>query len=86
MSQSRGNAEEASDGADDGIVTATPAYVPLRLTFSKRLLIVSTITLTCLILVCAGGVTELLISHQHEEFAQQFSAQREALKEEVDRR
>ncbi|MDF3079886.1 ATP-binding protein [Burkholderia sola] len=86
MSQSRGNAEEASGGADDGIVTATQAHAPLRLTFSKRLLIVSTITLTCLILVCAGGVTELLISHQHEEFAQQFSAQREALKEEVDRR
>lgn len=86
MSQSRGNAEEASGGADDGIVTATQAYAPLRLTFSKRLLIVSTITLTCLILVCAGGVTEFLISHQHEEFAQQFSAQREVLKEEVDRR
>ena len=86
MGQSRGNAQEASGGADDGIVPAAQAYVPLRLTFSRRLLIVSTITLTCLIVVCAAGVTELLISHQHEEFAQQFSAHREALKEEVDRR
>lgn len=86
MGESRGNAEEASTGSNDRTQTADSVYAPLRLTFSRRLLVVATITLTCLIVVCAAGVTELLISHQHEEFAQQFSAQREALKEEVDRR
>lgn len=72
----------ASGSANDGV----SADAPLRLTFSRRLLVAATVTLTCLIVVCAGSVTELLISHQHEEFALRFSAHREALKEEVDRR
>lgn len=86
MRPSRGDADEISGSSGQQECVAAQAYAPFRLTFSKRLLIVATITLTCLIVVCAAGVTELLISYQHGEFSQRFSAQREALKEEVDKR
>lgn len=84
--------EQPSNGADEGHdissevpPTAGHAKTPLRLTFSRRQLVAVTIALTSLLVACAVGVTELLISHQHEEFAQRFSARREAVKEEVDR-
>ncbi|MGZ0002883.1 ATP-binding response regulator [Burkholderia gladioli] len=86
MGPSRGEADQVSESSGQQECVAEQAYAPFRLTFSRRLLIVATVTLTCLIVVCAAGVTELLISHQHGEFSQRFSAQREALKEEVDKR
>ncbi|MPV70267.1 ATP-binding protein [Burkholderia sp. BE17] len=86
MEKVRDAADEKSDSSSEGVLAVEHIYAPLKLTFSRRLLVVASITLTCLIVVCAAGVTELLISHQHEEFAQQFATHRETLKEEVDRR
>ena len=84
--------EQPSNGADEGPdisreVPPTGGHpkTPLRMTFSRRQLVAVTIALTSLLVACAVGVTELLISRQHEEFAQRFSARREAVKEEIDR-
>lgn len=61
-----------------------PATRILRLNYARKLFLVSTFA-ALLFIVVSGCVTAfVLISRQHEEFAQRFASYRESLKEEVD--
>ncbi|MBU9337250.1 ATP-binding protein [Burkholderia multivorans] len=85
IGQPRVDEGETSNRLEDRPHGRGPGHARLRLAFSRRLLVVAAVTLACLITVCAAGVAELVVSRQHDEFAQQFASHREALKEEVDR-
>ncbi|WP_174994943.1 ATP-binding protein [Pandoraea anhela] len=51
---------------------------------TEPLLLASALCLSALMLVCAAGVSYLLVSHQKQEYLQTFAARRESLKTEVD--
>lgn len=62
-----------------------PTTGTLRLGYTRRLFFVATLAVMLLIVASAVAVSDMLISYQHQEFAQRFAAHREAVKEEVDR-